>query len=851
MMDETAARRQSDYLLMSDDDVKMEPESIRRAATFADLARRPTIVGGHMFSLFDRAVLHAFAETIAPGKWWWEIAPNTKPRHDFGHRNLRNTPWLHRRADADYNGWWMCLIPMQIIAEIGLALPVFIKWDDAEYSVRAREHGYPTVSLPGMATWHVTWQDKTDALDWQAYYHHRNRIIAALLHSPHKRGGRLLAESAERQLQSLLSMQYSTAALRLLAIEDVLSGPAHLHRDLATRLSELQEYRRPYRDAQAEPDIESFPPARRKAPDNLKASTTPTNKINLLTKAAAGTMHQLRAPRKGARERPQMALPNQDTAWWVLSRLDSAMVSAADGASAAWYQRDRKLFRSLSQRSTLLHARLLREWPRLAAEYRAAAAEFTSPREVAGDVRHLGRDVCRRPARWAVSSTPTGQDDKTSAPGGREGKSAPRAAGAAGSSRAGTPAAIAARYAPPAAAAAAMTAAGLWGLTRDSAMGNDEVVSRWAALLSLRQLAHLLRHVDAVHGLYYLLLHGWMAVGTSPTVMRIPSVIFMAAAAALLAILGRRLTGSGWAGFFSGLIMALTPSITYYAQTARSYALVFACVLAATLALLHAMAAEQAGAPRPQLVRRWLVYGALVTLGGYLNELSLLVLGAHAVTVLLARYGRRTAAHWAVTAAAAAVLVAPLAALSSRQRAALGPIPRPGLHDVWVLLPQLLRRDDRGSRCCWPRAPSSPCCRRAAGGVRPARPRGPPGPGRPGGAAGASRCLRWPRRCSWSRPRSCCSSRWSGRTCTWTGTSCTARQARPCWPAAACTGWGSGWPTGPATERSSGCRAWPCASARCCCSSRRCSGSAPPAAACSTSAAPRSSSGRMRGRATG
>jgi mannosyltransferase len=284
-----------------------------------------------------------------------------------------------------------------------------------------------------------------------------------------------------------------------------------------------------------------------------------------------------------------------------------------------------------------------------------------------------------------VSSTPTGQDDKTSAPGGREGKSGPRAAGAAGPPRAGTPAAIAARYAPPAAAAAAMTAAGLYGLTRESAMGNDEVVSRWAALLSLRQLAHLLRHVDAVHGLYYLLLHGWMAVGTSPTVMRIPSVIFMAAAAALIAVLGRRLTGSGWAGFFSGLIMALTPSITYYAQTARSYALVFACVLAATLALLHAMAAEQAGAPRPRLVRSWLAYGALITVGGYLNELSLLVLAAHAVTVLLARYGRRTAAHWAVAAAAGAVLVGPLAVLSSRQRGALGPIPPPGLHDLWVL----------------------------------------------------------------------------------------------------------------------------------------------------------------------
>src|SRR5579875_2283300 len=181
-MDEAASAGRSDYVMLLDDDIKLEPEAIARAVTFADLTRRPMIVGGHMFSLFDRTILHAFAETVAPGKWWWETAPNTKARHDFGRRNLRNTPWLHRRADADYNGWWMCLIPTKIIAEIGLALPVFIKWHDAEYSIRAREHGYPTVSLPGMATWHVTWQDKTDALDWQAYYHIRNRIIAALLH---------------------------------------------------------------------------------------------------------------------------------------------------------------------------------------------------------------------------------------------------------------------------------------------------------------------------------------------------------------------------------------------------------------------------------------------------------------------------------------------------------------------------------------------------------------------------------------------------------------------------------------------------------------------------------------------
>ena len=45
---------------------------------------------------------------------------------------------MHRRIDVDYNGWWMCLIPTSIlIREIGLALPVFIKWDDVEYGIRA------------------------------------------------------------------------------------------------------------------------------------------------------------------------------------------------------------------------------------------------------------------------------------------------------------------------------------------------------------------------------------------------------------------------------------------------------------------------------------------------------------------------------------------------------------------------------------------------------------------------------------------------------------------------------------------------------------------------------------------
>jgi len=243
----------------------------------------------------------------------------------------------------------------------------------------------------------------------------------------------------------------------------------------------------------------------------------------------------------------------------------------------------------------------------------------------------------------------------------------------------------AARYAPAGAAALAMVVLGLWGLARDSAMGNDEVATRWAALLSLRDLAHLLNNQDAVHGLYYLLMHFWVAVGSSPAVLRIPSVAAMTVAVALVAVLTGRLTGSGWAGLFAGLVMALTPMISFYAQTARSYAMVLACVVAATLVLVHALSAEAAGTGGQRVMRWWLGYGALVVVAGYLNEMALLMLAAHAVTVLLARYGMAVVRRWAVTAAVSVVVAVPLILISVREDNAVGWIPRPGLGALRVL----------------------------------------------------------------------------------------------------------------------------------------------------------------------
>ncbi|WP_205471214.1 glycosyltransferase [Nocardioides sp. SYSU D00038] len=377
---ESVRKGTATYAMMMDDDVVCEPEGIIRAVTFGDLARRPTIVGGHMFSLYSKSRLHSFGEIVQPWRFWWQTRLDGYSDWDLAARNIRSARWLHKRADVDFNGWFMCLIPRVVMEEIGLSLPLFIKWDDAEYGLRAKQAGYPTVTFPGAAVWHVPWTDKNDALDWQAYFHHRNRLVAALLHSPYPRGGRLLRESLNHQISHLVAMQYSTVEIRHQALEDVLAGPQGLHAALPGRLAEIREFVKAFPDAQLQKDPDVFPPVRReKPPKKGKDGTEVPGRLSQLITAGLAPIRHLTPVRRMSREFPEAEIAAMDAKWYRLSRYDSAIVSMNDGTSAALYKRDPDRYRDLLRRTLEIHDRLRREWPRLAAEYRAQLPAITSP----------------------------------------------------------------------------------------------------------------------------------------------------------------------------------------------------------------------------------------------------------------------------------------------------------------------------------------------------------------------------------------------------------------------------------------------------------------------------------------
>jgi mannosyltransferase len=223
---------------------------------------------------------------------------------------------------------------------------------------------------------------------------------------------------------------------------------------------------------------------------------------------------------------------------------------------------------------------------------------------------------------------------------------------------------------------------GLYQIQRPS-FTRDESATLAAVHRSFPQLVRMLGTVDVVHGLYYALI--WAVVragGPGEFVVRLPSAVALAVAAALVAALGRRLV-SLWAGLAAGLVFAVLPSVSWFAETAREGALVAALGTLASYCLVRVLQAETAR-------RRWMTaYGVSLAVLGLANLFGLLIVAAHAVTLACVRrryrVGRGLAAGWLTAVVGAVIVVSPVAVAGYGQLRQIHWLEPPGLKDVLSL----------------------------------------------------------------------------------------------------------------------------------------------------------------------
>ncbi|WP_328408079.1 glycosyltransferase [Nocardia sp. NBC_00403] len=357
----SAVNEHADVILM-DDDILCEPETVLRLNAFANMTVEPTLVGAQMLFLLNPDYLNVGAEEVH--------------LHELKHgqkvpKALRNTSMLkrnqERRVDAGYNAWWTCLIPAEVVAKIGLPIPIFFQWDDVEYGVRARENGFVTVTLPNAAVWHADFYWK-DYDDWARYFSTRNSLVVGSLHAD------LDAKAISRQLfrslaEHLVAMQYGLVHTTLQGIEDFLEGPKVLRDGGIEALAAARAARGDYPETAKH--AAATPPVRSGDIQLRRAGGEPSRVTAVLIKRAIGQW-------TGRTQHGLIGITREDAHWWHVALFDHVVVTDASQSGVRIRRRDKARARALLLRTLRTLRRLRRELPALQQQYRAAVPELTS-----------------------------------------------------------------------------------------------------------------------------------------------------------------------------------------------------------------------------------------------------------------------------------------------------------------------------------------------------------------------------------------------------------------------------------------------------------------------------------------
>lgn len=189
----------------------------------------------------------------------------------------------------------------------------------------------------------------------------------------------------------------------------------------------------------------------------------------------------------------------------------------------------------------------------------------------------------------------------------------------------------------------------------------DEGATVSASTRTLGQLAKLLGNIDAVHGAYYSLMHGWFAlVPFSAFTLRLPSAVAVAVTTFLLWRLGDRLGGPALATYAAVLFLML-PRVTWMGMEGRSWAFSTLAAVGATLAIV--------GWIQDHLPWQLAVWGVVVAVGIYLHLYLVFLVVAHALSVLVLDTSWRRRGAFALVAAVVAAASLPLAFVASGQSA--------------------------------------------------------------------------------------------------------------------------------------------------------------------------------------
>jgi mannosyltransferase len=164
----------------------------------------------------------------------------------------------------------------------------------------------------------------------------------------------------------------------------------------------------------------------------------------------------------------------------------------------------------------------------------------------------------------------------------------------------------------------------------------DEAMSVRVAQFPREAFINFIADQERFNALYYTALRGWLKLGDSELVARMPSALAAVATVGLAYLVGRRLFGPR-AAIAGAAVLAAHALLIQYAQEARTYALAVLFVTAASWILLVAVERRS--------FLPWAGYGVVAAVAVYAHFYAAMVVAAHVFALVV--HPRRSSLPWA------------------------------------------------------------------------------------------------------------------------------------------------------------------------------------------------------------
>lgn len=214
------------HVLLMDDDVIVLPESIRRTYMLLTLLKpeyKDYFISGAMLYYEEMNMQHEDIGTVCSNSDFCSLKP--KLFHENIRDNLTNELDFLKHPN-EYAGWWYCCIPTSQIEKYGLPLPLFIRCDDIEYSLRCNAK---IITMNGICIWHMGFVNKYNAA-FDRYQQCRNLLIGKAAFNIYQNIDMFAFWNRSFNAE-LMKFHYNAAELVLRALEDYMQGPAFLEQD--------------------------------------------------------------------------------------------------------------------------------------------------------------------------------------------------------------------------------------------------------------------------------------------------------------------------------------------------------------------------------------------------------------------------------------------------------------------------------------------------------------------------------------------------------------------------------------------------------------------------------------------